>query len=134
MKELALTITRPVVWLYNKTHWFTDREAWGIYRFFAIGEAAGWTLLITAIVYRRLGLPEAASVISFAGHIHGILFLLYFLMTLLAARSMGWGIIRVGLAIIAGMPPYGSVVFEQIMARYRKRKPEVIAPPVGVDE
>lgn len=134
MKSVARILARPFIFAYNKTHWFTDKEAWGIYRFFAIGEAVGWTLLIGAIIYRRVGLPEAASVVSFAGHIHGMLFLLYFLMTLLVARSMGWGIKRVGLSIIAGMPPYGSVIFEQLMAKYRKKRPSFVAPPRGIED
>lgn len=134
MKRTLAAAGRPFVWLYNKTHWFTDSEAWAIFRFFAILEAVGWTLLISAIIYRRLGLPEADSVISFAGHLHGIGFIFYFLFTFLVARSMGWGLWRITLAVCAGMPPYGSIVFEQIMARYRRRKPVYVAPPVCVDD
>ena len=125
---------QPFVWLYHKTHWFTDQEAWGIYRFFAIAEACGWLLLISAIVYRRMGLPEAPSVISFAGHIHGMVFVFYFLAVLLVARSMEWRLGKIGLAIVAGMPPFGSIVFEQGMAWYRKKRPVTIEPPIGIDE
>lgn len=126
-------IARPFVWLYHKTHLFTDSEAWAIFRFFAILEAVGWTLLIIAIVYRRMGLPEAASVVSFAGHLHGIGFGLYFLFVLLVARSMEWGIAKIGAAIVAGMPPYGSIVFEQLMARQRKKQPVYIEPPKNLE-
>ncbi len=125
---------KSIISLYNKTHWFSDKEAWGIFRFFAILEAVGWTLLIGAIVYRRLGLPQADSVISFAGHLHGIGFVLYFLFAFLTARSMGWGIRMIAIAVIAGMPPYGSIVFEQVMARYRKKQLVAIEPPKGYDE
>ena len=134
MKALMMRISTPFIWLYDKTHWFTDKEAWGIFRFFAILEAVGWTLLISAIIYRRLGLPEADSVISFMGHLHGLGFVLYFLFTFLVARSMGWGIWRIAIAVVAGMPPYGSIVFEQIMARDRKRRPVYVTPPKGLEE
>lgn len=134
MKELAAMAARPFVWTYHKTHWFTDAEAWGIYRFFAILEAVGWSLLILAIVYRYAGLPQAESVVSFAGHIHGIGFGLYFIFTLLVARSMEWGVWRIGVAIIAGMPPYGSLVFEQYMAHHRKKNPPQVTPPQGYDD
>lgn len=134
MKTIARTIWQKIIWLYDKTHWFTDKEAWGIFRFFAILEAVGWTLLIGAIVYRRLGLPEADSVVSFAGHLHGLGFVLYFLFAFSTARSMGWGLKMITVAVIAGMPPYGSIVFEQIVARRRKAQPAAIAPPVGYDE
>jgi len=123
-------LARPFVWLYNKTHWFTDQEAWAVFRFFAILEAVGWTLLVIAIIYRALGLPEAPSVVSFAGHLHGIGFGLYFLFVFLTARSMEWGIGRIGVAVVAGMPPYGSILFEQFMARQRKKQPVYVTPPV----
>lgn len=133
MKEVILTLTYPVRAVYHKTHWFTDHEAWGLFRFFAILEAVGWSLLIIAIVYRKLGLPESASVVSFAGHVHGIGFGLYFLFVLLVARSMEWGIARVGTAVVAGMPPYGSIVFERIMAWHRKKRPVYIEPPQNLE-
>jgi integral membrane protein len=120
--------------LYDKTHWFTDQEAWGVFRFFAILETVGWTLLIFAIVYRRLGLPEADSVVSFAGHLHGMGFVLYFIFALLVARSMEWGIWRIGIAVVAGMPPYGSIIFEQLMGRHRKKQPVYVEPPRGYDD
>lgn len=123
-----------MVMLYNKTHWFTDEEAWGVFRFFAILEAVGWSLLIIAIIYRSLGLPEAPSVISFAGHLHGMGFVLYFIFIFLTARSMGWGIWRIGMAVVAGMPPYGSVIFEHFMGRYRKKQLVYVEPPRGYDE
>lgn len=123
-----------VVWVYNKTHWFTDKEAWGIYRLFAFGEAFGWTLLISAIVYRHLDLPQAASVITVAGRIHGMLFVCYFGAVLVTARSMGWGLWRIGFALAAGVPPYMSIVFEQIMAFRRRKQPVYIEPPKGIEE
>lgn len=134
MKQTVLRFTSPITWLYNKTHWFTDKEAWGLFRFFAFGEIVGWTLLISAIIYRSFGLPEAPSVISFAGHIHGMLFGLYFIMVLLLARSMQWGIWRVGMALAAGMPPYTALVFERIMATHRKKYPKYIEPPKGSED
>jgi len=134
MKKAMATFARPIIWMYHKTHWFTDREAWGVYRFFAMCEAVGWTLLISAIIYRSLGLPQAPSVISFAGHLHGMLFGFYFLMVLLLARSMEWGVVRIGLALIAGMPPYAALVFERMMAIHRKKYPTYVAPPIGIED
>ncbi len=134
MKSAAIAAVAPFVILYNKTHWFTDKEAWGVFRFFAILETVGWSLLIGAIIYRRLGLPEAESVVSFAGHLHGIGFVLYFLFALLTARSMGWGIKMILTAIVAGMPPYGSLIFEQVMARRYKRTPMRVTPPADLDD
>ena len=129
MKQAIATIGRPFVFLYNKTHWFSDQEAWVIYRFFAIAEAIGWTLLIGAIVYRYFDLPGYEAAVSLAGRIHGIVFSLYFLFVLLTARSMEWGVWRIGMALAAGIPPYTGLIFEQIMARHRKKYPKYIEPP-----
>jgi len=134
MKSLMQTIGRYIMFVYNKTHLFTDKEAWGVFRFWSIMEAVTWTMLISAIIYRRLGLPEAASVVSFAGHLHGIAFMFYFFFVLLLARSMEWRLLRVGSAIVAGMPPYGTLVFEKAMGYYRKKKPVFVEPPKGYDE
>lgn len=129
MKSVAIAAARPFIFVYNKTHWFTDKEAWGVYRFAAFVEAGTWTLLISAIIYRRLGLPEADSVVSFAGRVHGMAFVVYIIFVLIVARSMEWGIGRIALAAAAGSPPFGSLVFENLMARYRKKRPAKIAPP-----
>lgn len=66
--------------LYDKTHWFSDADAWMLFRLAAFVEAIGWTLLISAIVSRRLGMSGADIAVSIAGTIHGVFFLcfLYF--------------------------------------------------------
>jgi len=131
---MAYSVAAKVRGLYDKTHWFTDAEGWAVFRFFAIAEAIGWTLLIGAIVYRALGLPQAPSVISFAGHMHGIFYIFYFVIVCVVARSMEWGLKGITLAIVAGMPPYGSLLFERIVSARRKKFPVFIAPPAGSDE
>ena len=127
-------LAAPFVWAYHKTHWFSDTEAWGVYRFFAIAETIGWTMLIGSIIYRHLGLPEAASVVSFAGHLHGMIFLCYFIIVFLVSRSMQWGIGKMTAAVIAGMPPFGSLVFQYIMSYQRRKTPVYVEPPKGFDD
>ncbi len=133
MKSLMDTIKYYVVFVYDRTHWFTDKEAWWIFRLGAVLEATGWTLLISAIIYRKLGLPEFESVITVAGRIHGIFFVCYFAAVLATARSMGWGFWRFITAVAAGVPPFTSAVFEQIMAWDRRRRPVYVAPPIETD-
>jgi len=134
MRTIIATLARPIIFLYHKTHWFTDAEAWAVFRFFAIGEAVTWLMLISAIVYRRIGLPEAPSVVSFAGHVHGLMMMVYCLIIVLVARSMEWRFGRMCLAVAAGIPPFGTIIFEQIVAWRRKHRPVYVAPPAGVDE
>ncbi|MGH7217852.1 MAG: DUF3817 domain-containing protein [Candidatus Microsaccharimonas sp.] len=134
MKEIAKIVARPIVFVYHKTHWFTDKEAWDVFRFFAFAEVVGWSMLIFGIVYRNLGLPEGPSVVSFAGHTHGMIMACYYVIVLVTARSMEWGPWRVIAALIAGIPPYGTVVFERIMAHHRKAHPLQVAPPQGLED
>jgi integral membrane protein len=122
-----------IVNLYNKTHWFTDKEAWTLYRVFAFTEAIGWTLLISAIIYRSLHMPGAAIAISIAGTVHGLLFSLYFLFVLLTARSMKWGPWRISAALLSGMPPYMSLIYEKIIAYHRRKYPVYVEPPADID-
>lgn len=114
-------------------HWFTDKEAWMLFRMFAFTEAVGWTLLISAIIYRRLDLPGYEIAISIAGTMHGLFFSLYFLFALLTARSMEWGFWRISAALLAGMPPYTSLVYERLIAYQRKKYPRHIAEPPDMD-
>lgn len=131
--KMTTPIVRGVVHVYDKTHWFTDKEAWMLYRMFAIGEAVGWTLLIGAVTYRAFDMPGYAIAVSIAGMMHGLLFSLYFLFVFITARSMGWGFWRVSGALLAGIPPYTGLVFEQVMAYDRKKRPVYIAPPDNID-
>ncbi|MEO5949971.1 MAG: DUF3817 domain-containing protein [Candidatus Saccharimonadales bacterium] len=126
------TLTQKVSFVYNKTHWFTDKEAWTLYRIVAFGEAFGWTLLISAITYRAFHLPGYAIAVSIAGMTHGLFFSLYFLFVFLTARSMKWGFWRMSGALVTGIAPYTSLIFEKIMARDRKKRPIYVEPPEDI--
>lgn len=122
-------VARIIGKIYNGTHWFSDKDAWLLFRAAAFAESIGWTLLISAILYRKLGMPNPDIVISVAGRLHGLFFLMYFLAVLLLTRSMEWKGLRIVFALAAGVPPYGSLVFEKILAKQRKRNRPNVAPP-----
>lgn len=122
-----------LVFVYNNTHWFTDKDAWMLYKLFAFAEGVGWTMLISAIIYRRFDLPLDDILVSIAGTVHGLLFMLYFVFTLITIRSMEWGIWRTTGALVAGTAPYTSVAYEKIMAYHRKKYPKYIEPPEDSD-
>lgn len=134
MKDAFNRIKGYVVFVYDKTHWFTDKEAWWIFRLGAILEAIGWTLLISAIIYRRFDLPLDDTFVTIAGRIHGMFFVCYFGAVLVTARSMGWGIWRFGGAVAMGFAPYTSLVFEKGMAFHRKKVPVYIEPPRNIND
>lgn len=129
--SLIKHVTKFVRTIYDNTHWFTDKEAWMLYKLFAFGEAVGWTLLIGAIVYRRYDLPLDDIFVSIAGTLHALFFGLYFVFVLITARSMAWGFWRITGALLAGIPPYTSLIYEQIMAYDRKKHPPKVTPPEG---
>ena len=133
-KSLIQRSIDGIRFLYNQTHWFTDKEAWWIYRLFAFGELLGWSLLLSAIACRALDVPHADQFVTVAGRTHGILFVAYYAFTIATARSMGWGFWRFVGAILAGIPPFTSIIFEQIMAFHRRRWPVVISPPSNVND
>lgn len=130
---MTVSIARLTTYMYHNSHWFTDKEAWALFRLFAILETVGWTMLIAAIIYRKFDLPLDDTFVSIAGRLHGVFFVLYFVIVFVVARSMMWGVWRVALALVAGMPPYTALLFEQAMAYHRKKYPKTVEPPVGFD-
>ena len=120
--------------VYDEMHWFSDEDAWKLFRIAAILEAVGWTLLISAIVSRHLGMSGADIAVSIAGTVHGVIVLVFFATLVATARSMAWGPWRVGSGLVAGNIPYASVVFERLIARHRRKYPVVVPAPVGYDE
>ena len=120
--------------LYDKMHWFSDADAWMLFRLAAFVEALGWTLLVSAVISRKLGMPGADIAASMAGTVHGVFFLYFFVMLLVTARSMEWGPRRIVGGLAAGNIPFASVVFERMMAWHRTKYPKVIAEPAGYSD
>jgi integral membrane protein len=90
---------------------FTNDEAWGLFRLAAIGEACGWSLLISGIILRHfLGNNDPVII---AGQIHGMLFFCYAAAALVLYPNLNWS------RLIASVPPYGSLLFEQ-WASYKR--------------
>lgn len=133
MQQHVHVVKHALLRLYNGTHWFSDKDAWLLFRAAAFAETIGWTLLIAAILYRNQDLPNPDIFISVAGRLHGLFFMLYFVAVLLLSRSMQWRGYRILFALAAGVPPYGSLVYEKIAAKERKQNPPKVTPPKGYD-
>lgn len=110
-------------WLSSFEHSrpFTADEAWWLYRLAAYGEALGWTLLISGLAVQKYLMHGNNDPVLVAGQLHGTLFLIYFAAAIVLYPSLRWSRPQALLAIIAGVPPYGSLVFEQWAARNRSR-------------
>ena len=99
---------------------FTEGEAWGIFRLAAFAEAFGWTILIIGVGIDKYKLPLHQFAIPIAGRTHGTFFILYFVALLITYTSLRWPRGKFVVALVAGVPPYGTLVFEQIAAWQRK--------------
>lgn len=101
---------------------FREREAWGLFRLAALGEAVGWTLLITGILLGRSNWSLHAYAVPIAGQLHGLLFLFYFGILIATFTSLRWSHPKLLIAAIAGVLPYGTLVFEQWAAWQRRNE------------
>lgn len=99
---------------------FTETEAWALFRLAAFAEAAGWTLLIAGILISHFVTPGNNEAVLIAGNIHGTIYLCYFVAPLVLYPSLGWSRWRSLSAILAGIPPYGSLLFE-LWAAHKRR-------------
>lgn len=99
---------------------FTEREAWGLFRLFALAEAFGWTILIAGILIDRTHWKYHGYAVPIAGQIHGMIFLSYFAIVLVTYGSLGWSRKKFIASLACGVPPYGTLVFE-IFARQQRQ-------------
>jgi integral membrane protein len=104
---------------YNRFQPFTEPEAWFLFKIAAFSEAIGWTMLGLSVVVRSLSVPGSEIAVQLSGRTHGTLFLMYIFAVLLLSPSLGWSFGRMLIAGLCSVPPYGSLVYEQLSAQYR---------------
>ncbi|MFD6161870.1 DUF3817 domain-containing protein [Nocardia sp. NPDC060256] len=81
------------------------------FRFIAVLEAISWVFLIVGMVFKRLPEPVLWPVKVF-GMTHGIIFVLFVIAAIMAARELGWNAKTTVLALLSSIPPFFTVVFE----------------------
>jgi integral membrane protein len=104
----------------ESAQFFTDREAWNLFRLAAFGEAFGWTLLISSLVFKHYVTPGNNIPIDIAGQIHGTIFLVYIAAVVVLHPSLRWSPQRTLIAGLVSVPPYGTLMFEQWIAHKRR--------------
>lgn len=92
---------------YEPIRWF---------RIAAVAEAVSWTGLLIGMVFKYLVVYDAVGVHVF-GPIHGALFLAYLVISVVVWRRQSWSTATGVLALLSGIPPYGSVVFARWATR-----------------
>ncbi|MBF6189570.1 DUF3817 domain-containing protein [Nocardia implantans] len=81
------------------------------FRFIAVLEAISWLLLIIGMVFKRIPEPVLWPVKVF-GMTHGIVFVLFVITAIVAARELGWNAKTTVLALVSSIPPFCTVLFE----------------------
>jgi integral membrane protein len=81
------------------------------FRFVAVLEAISWFLLIIGMVFKRIPEPVLWPVKVF-GMTHGIVFVLFVITAIVAARELGWTAKTTVLALLSSIPPFCTVLFE----------------------
>lgn len=99
---------------------FTTNEAWGIFKVTALAEAVGWTMLITGLAINHFNLPGSAIAVPIAGQIHGTIFIVYFMALIFIYPSLRWSRAKTILAFVAGVIPYGTLIFELVANKQQK--------------
>lgn len=82
------------------------------FRAVAIAEAISWAGLLVGMMFKYLVVGNDIGVHIF-GPIHGGLFLLYLLVTVLVRRPLGWDVRTTVLALLASVPPLATLLFER---------------------
>lgn len=101
---------------------FSLDESWMLFRLAAIVEACGWTLLITGIALQRFVFSGNNIPVLVAGRIHGVLFLTYTVASIGLYPTLKWSRKQAFIALLASVPPYGSIIFEEIARHIYYRK------------
>ncbi len=86
------------------------------FRFVAVLEAISWIFLIIGMVFKRLEHPVLWPVKVF-GMTHGIIFIAFVVLTILAARELRWSAGVTVLALLSSLPPFCTVLFEAFAVR-----------------
>jgi integral membrane protein len=81
-----------------------------LFNAFAKAEAVTWTLLISALIARAVGLDPA--LVGIAGGIHGAVFLGYAVTAALTGVNQRWGFGKTALAVALAIVPFATVPFE----------------------
>ena len=82
----------------------------------AVAEALSWVGLLSGMYAKYL--TEAGDLgVRVFGPVHGGIFVLYVLLTLVLARRYRWSLATTALGLASSVPPFATVVFERWVTR-----------------
>ncbi len=86
------------------------------YRTAAIAEAVTWTLLLIGMFLKYITKTTDLGV-SIAGGLHGFVFLIFCVATVIVAVDQRWSLSRMAFGLVAAIPPLATIPFEQWAVR-----------------
>ncbi|WP_201265442.1 DUF3817 domain-containing protein [Rhodococcus sp. P1Y] len=90
------------------------------FRFIAILEALTWLGLLIGMAFKYIPADGNEIGVKIFGPIHGAVFVIYLIVTVLTAVKLRWTVVTTLLAAVASIPPFGTIVFEVWAARTGK--------------
>ena len=87
------------------------------FRVIATFEAISWTALLVAMFLKWIVHAPHEGGVPVVGMVHGVGFVVYLVSTVWAAVRLRWSPGTTVLGLLAGVPPFGTVVFERRLAR-----------------
>ncbi|MCP2259876.1 integral membrane protein [Streptoalloteichus tenebrarius] len=86
------------------------------FRAIAVAEALSWCALLVGMLFKYVVASNPIGVKIF-GPVHGVLFVIYVIVTLLVRDPLRWDGKATVWALVASVPPFGTVVFERWASR-----------------
>ena len=90
---------------------FDVRTVAGRFRLVALAEAVSWVGLLIGMYFKYLGTPRTEIGVKIFGMAHGLVFIAFVAMAVLAAIAFRWSAKTCLLALLASIVPLASVMF-----------------------
>lgn len=90
-----------------------------MFRVVAIAEAFSWAGLLIAMFFKYV-IELGEGGVPTLGMVHGVLFVGYVVTSLVVFRALEWRVKTLGLALVSGILPFTSAVFESWALRTGK--------------
>lgn len=87
------------------------------FRFIAFVEAVTWIALLISMGIKWIPTPTNDGAVRYPGMAHGVVFVLFLVMVVVTARKFRWDRKTILWGLLSSIPPLGSVIFEQWVAR-----------------
>jgi integral membrane protein len=93
------------------TRAFDLRSVAGWFRIVALLEAVSWVGLLTGMYFKYLGTPRTEVGVKVFGMAHGLIFVGFVVVALLAGIAFKWSLGTWALVVLASIVPLASVIF-----------------------